>query len=139
MAEGSDRFLDALRAQGQLCDDCIYPLAGFSRRQGANQLGRQLEALGAVSRDKATCFNGRDGESYARYVEHVHDKIDESKQHFRQCDFALESLPQVLGREGYTTLVQLFGDYYWVKLTRGVRLRGRDEVADWLSWVAAVD
>ena len=57
MATSSDRFLDALRSQGQLCDDCIYPLAEFSRRQGANQLGRQLEALGAVSRDKATCFS----------------------------------------------------------------------------------
>lgn len=86
-----------------------------------------------------TCGYGRDGESYARYVEHVHDKIDESKQHFRQCGFALETLPQVLGREGYTTLVQLFGDYYWVTLTREVRLRGRDEVSQWLSWVADVD
>jgi len=55
MAEGSDRFLDALRSQGQLCDDCIYPLAGFSRRQGANQLGRRLQTLGLVDRSDGIC------------------------------------------------------------------------------------
>lgn len=51
----SERFLAALQSEGQLCDDCVYPLAGFSRRQGANQLGRRLETLGLVARSNGTC------------------------------------------------------------------------------------
>ena len=37
MAEGSDRFLDALRSQGQLCDDCIYPQAKVAKNFGATR------------------------------------------------------------------------------------------------------
>jgi hypothetical protein len=80
-----------------------------------------------------------DGDSYARFVTDVHDKIDESSRHSKLGGFALESLPEMIGRPGYTTLVQLFVEYYWITLTRGVSLRSRDEISRWLSWCAAGD
>jgi hypothetical protein len=78
----------------------------------------------------------RDGESYAQFAENVRAKIDESERHCKQRGFSLESLTQILGRPGYTTLVQLFIEYYWITLTRGVSLRGRAEISEWLSWCA---
>ncbi len=75
-----------------------------------------------------------DGESYAQFVEDIHSKIDESKQHFEQGGFAFASLPQQLRRPDRCTVVQLFAEYYWVTLTRGVSLRSRDEIVQWASW-----
>ena len=34
----------------------------------------------------------------------------------------------------YTTLTQLVVDYYWIAITRGVKLREREEISRWLSW-----
>jgi hypothetical protein len=81
----------------------------------------------------------RDGESYAQFAKNVHDKIDESEQRCKQRGFILEGLPRILGRPSYTTLVQLFIEYYWITLTRGVSLRGRAEISEWLSWCAPPD
>jgi hypothetical protein len=75
-----------------------------------------------------------DGESYAQFTTDLHEKIEESKRQARRDGFALEGLPEMLGRPGYTTLVQLFAEYYWITLTRGVSLRSREEISGWLSW-----
>jgi hypothetical protein len=81
-----------------------------------------------------TCGYGGNGKSYARFVGSVHGKMDELK---RDCELRgpdLDDLPRVLRRPSYTTLAQLFGEYYWITLTRRVSLRDRDEISKWLSW-----
>jgi hypothetical protein len=75
-----------------------------------------------------------DGESYAQFTADVHAKIAESVAASRQGAALFERLPQLLGRSPYTTLAQLVVEYYWITLTRRVRLRSRDEVSRWLSW-----
>lgn len=50
-----ERFVAVLRAQGPLCDDCVFSPAGLARRQGANQLGRQLQGAGLVTRGEGIC------------------------------------------------------------------------------------
>lgn len=80
-----------------------------------------------------------DGESYVEFVEHAHHQIRGLNRLAESSGFAIESLPQMLGRPSYTTLVQLVGEYYWITLTRSVSLRSRDEVTTWTSWSAASD
>jgi len=75
-----------------------------------------------------------DGESYAQFTTDVHAKIAESAECCKQGGFVFESLPEVLGRPAYTTLAQLVIDYYWITLTRRVKLRKREEISRWLSW-----
>ena len=75
-----------------------------------------------------------DGASYAQFTADVHAKIAESAECCKQSGRILESLPRVLGRPTYTTLAQLVIDYYWITITRSVKLRGREEISRWLSW-----
>lgn len=53
---GSDEFLAVLSSgNGPLCDDCLYLVAGWNRRQRANLVGRHLGATGAIERTKGSC------------------------------------------------------------------------------------
>jgi len=51
----AERFLSVLQSEGPLCDDCVHRPAGLTRRQSANQLGRRLQATGAIARGRGTC------------------------------------------------------------------------------------
>jgi hypothetical protein len=75
-----------------------------------------------------------DGRSYARFAEDLREKIEESKRQARLGGLDLESLPKRLGRPSYTTLAQLFGEYYWITQTRRVSLRSQEEISKSLSW-----
>jgi len=75
-----------------------------------------------------------DGASYAQFTADVHAKIAESAEHYGEGRRLLENLPEALGRPAYTTLTQLVADYYWITITRGVKLREREEISRWLSW-----
>jgi hypothetical protein len=96
---------------------------------------RLFPAWDAAIRDKLG-YRG-DGESYAQYVDHVHERIAALDRLASQSDFPLERLPKMLGRPDYTTPGQLVGEYYWITITRGVSLRSRDDLSTWLSWSAA--
>jgi len=96
---------------------------------------RLFPAWDAAIRDKLG--HRGDGESYARFVEHAHERIAALARLATSSGFALERLPKMLGRPEYTTPVQLVGEYYWITITRGVLLRSRDELSTWLSWSAA--
>ena len=80
------------------------------------------------------CGYQGDGASYAQFTADVHAKITESSARCSEGRPLLEGLPQALGRPEYTTLTQLVGEYYWITLTRRVKLRGCEEIAEWLSW-----
>lgn len=52
----SDKIRKALLSVGgPLCDDCLAPLAGYSRRQGARQSSLRLEEQGRVQRGQGVC------------------------------------------------------------------------------------
>lgn len=91
-------------------------------------------AWDAAIRDKLG-YRG-DAESYAQFVEYVHERIAALDRLATQSGFPLARLPKMLGRPDYTTPAQLVGEYYWITITRGVSLRSRDDLSTWLSWSA---
>ena len=75
-----------------------------------------------------------DGRSYLEFVNDVHRKIEETKQHSGSLGFNLEDLPAKPWRPAYTTAAQLTIEYYWITVTREVALPSRSTLATWLSW-----
>ena len=55
MSNETDFIKTLSEAGGPLCDDCLAPAAGWNQRQQANQVGRRLEARGAISRPRGQC------------------------------------------------------------------------------------
>jgi hypothetical protein len=83
---------------------------------------------------RGVCGYAGDGASYAQFTADVHAKIAESVRTCSGGRALLEALPKALNRPDYTTLPQMVGEYYWITLTRRVKLRSREQVAEWLSW-----
>ena len=80
------------------------------------------------------CGYAGDGASYAQFTADVHAKIAESVELCGLGAPFLDGLPLAIGRPPYTTLTQLVVDYYWITITRGVKLRTPKEMSEWLSW-----
>lgn len=75
----------------------------------------------------------RKGASYVEFLKRLRGDLEFLAKECARAGFALEELPDRLGRKN-STAPQLVGEHYWVTITRGVRPPDRSTLSEWLSW-----
>lgn len=73
------------------------------------------------------------GASYVEFLRRIRGDLELLAERCTRAGFALEMLPDKLGREN-STAPQLVGEYYWVTITRGVRPPDKATLSKWGAW-----
>ena len=142
LAEVSD---DELRDIADVFDCLIGDMkraaAARSLRFGPTAVSKVLFALRPRlfpawdSAIRAALVEGEDsGEAYVRYVVRLRNDVCGVARHGEEL--GLTHLPAVLCPSRRATMAQLMGEYYWVTVTRRVRLPLLQRRRDWAAWSA---
>jgi hypothetical protein len=73
------------------------------------------------------------GQSYVDFLKYIRSDLKAIKKQCEARDLNFRALPARLGRDK-ATLPKLVGEYYWITITRKVKIPDRSTLEDWLSW-----
>jgi hypothetical protein len=140
LAEVPDRDLrDIADLYDSLVGDMKRAASARSPRFGPTAVSKTLFALRPrllPAWDNAireALVDGEDsGEAYVRYVSLLRDDLRGITR--RGAELGLIRLPAMLCPSRHATMAQLMGEYYWVTVTRGVKLPPLHCRRDWTAW-----
>jgi len=154
-----DRLVDRSTGLAEASDDDLGDVAGLfdsliadmkcaasttSLRFGPTAVSKTLFALRPRllpawdSAIREALVGGEDsGEAYVRYASRLRSDIRGITR--RGAEFGLTRLPAVLCPSRNATMAQLMGEYYWVTVTKEVKLPPLQCRRDWAAWSTTRD